>query len=124
MGVRRLGWRLGNEDTTSGSSRDFSVRSIAATNSFEAREKVGAENTRTASALQRGQGTESVAWPIGRLISTTPCRSQQYSYQAKSHPRCRTAEQTPLTRLDGTTPRYTTGAHSCQFRDLLLIDDS
>jgi hypothetical protein len=86
MGVRRLGWRRGSEDTTSGSSRVFSVRSMAATKSFGARENTGAEKTLTASASQVGQGTVSVAWPIGRLISTTPCRSQQYSYQAKSHP--------------------------------------
>jgi hypothetical protein len=47
-----LGGRRGNEVTTSGSDRDFSVRSIVATIDFGASETIGAEKTRTAISSQ------------------------------------------------------------------------
>lgn len=74
IGVRLLGWRLGMDVTTSGCSLVFSVRSIKDMMPLEATETVGAENTRTASALHTGQATWPVAWPIGRRTSTKPSR--------------------------------------------------
>ena len=43
--------RGGSADTTSGSSRDFTVRSIAATSARGAKESIGAQKTRTASLV-------------------------------------------------------------------------
>jgi hypothetical protein len=64
---------------TSGSSRVFSDRSMAATAAREASEIIGTEYTRTATSSHTGHGSRSPAAPTGRLICTTPCRAQRYS---------------------------------------------
>lgn len=72
----------GRADTTSGSSRVFSVLSIAATSARGASESIGAEKTRTASLLQTGHGARDPAVPIGRLTSKTPSTTHRYRYCA------------------------------------------
>jgi len=71
--------RGGSADTTSGSSRDFTVRSIAATSARGAKESMGARKTRTASLLHILHRDVAAAIPIGRLMSKSPCSAHRYA---------------------------------------------
>jgi hypothetical protein len=75
-------WRGGSADTTVGSSRVFSLLSIAATIARGASKSIGAEKTRTASLLQTGHGAADPAIPIGRLTSKMPSTTHRYRYIA------------------------------------------
>jgi len=73
-GVRRRAPVDGSDLTTSGSSRLFSARSIAASTARDPRKSTGTEKTRRASMLHTVQVTDSGAVPSGRVTSKTPSR--------------------------------------------------
>src|ERR1700743_1660979 len=70
--------RGGTVDTTSGSSPDFSVRSIAASNARGASDSIGGRTPRAASLLQTGQTDLVGAVPNARLISKSPSSTHRY----------------------------------------------
>jgi len=81
-GLRVQARRGGSADTTVGSSRVFSLLSIAATIARGATKSIGAEKTRIASLLQTGHGAPDPAIPIGRLTSKMPSTTHRYRYIA------------------------------------------
>jgi len=82
IGFRLRAARGGTADTISGSSLDFSARSIAATSARGASESIGARKTRAASLLHTGHSDFRAAVPIGRLTSKSPSRTHRYAYMA------------------------------------------
>jgi hypothetical protein len=67
----------GIDDTTSGTSRDDSVRSISAIRTGSAKPSMGDVITRFDVAPQIGHGIVPVAVPIGLLTSTSPSAVQR-----------------------------------------------
>ena len=82
VGFRFLTGCDGSADTTSGTSRVRSVRSIAVISARDASESIGARKTRTASSSQTGHDDLGVAVPIGRRTSKSPSWTHRYWYVA------------------------------------------
>ena len=108
-GLRFLTACEGSADTTSGTSRVRSVRSITFISARGASESIGARKTRTASLSQTGHDDFGVAVPIGQRTSKSPSRTHRYWYVA-------TRNRPPSRFVRGVLRGSTTSGHACPRR--------